>query len=242
MRRKSNKNRGALLNIAALVFVIVLATVVWTNVFVVKNVVIHGSDDLQQAEIIRASQIGFGDLIHSVKPEEIKQNLESCGKYVLDGVLFRYPDTVMLNVRMRTRDAVVLNGGRYLVMDSDGYVIEALHVMPEDVGIYVYGLDATAFRIGSRITAQEDRLEAMKPVLDAIRENGAAEYLSDLDVTDVNRMIATSRTGIRIELGNADNMKQKAVWIRSAVSDLEARGEYRGTLDVSSGNKADYRP
>jgi hypothetical protein len=32
------------------------------------------------------------------------------------------------------------------------------------------------------------------------------------------------------------------LWMSSAVSDLESRGNTRGTLDVSGGDKADYMP
>ena len=53
---------------------------------------------------------------------------------------------------------------------------------------------------------------------------------------------AIARSGVIVKLGDTDNMDEKIRWLRSAVSDLETRGETRGTLDVSSGTRADYRP
>ena len=41
-------------------------------------------------------------------------------------------------------------------------------------------------------------------------------------------------------LGNSENMNNKIIWMAGTLKDLEARGETSGTLDVSSGNKADY--
>lgn len=242
MRRRSNGTKVALLTLAALIVIGIIAGAVWGRVFVVRNVVIEGSADISQEEIIRASEVELGAHITGVDAETLKVNLESGGLYALDGVRVKYPNTVILSVRRRTRDAVVVNGGQYLVLDSDGYVIEVNASMPEDSGAYVYGLNSTAYRIGSRITAPEERLLAMKAVLDAVRAQGAQQYVSDLTVSDAEHLVITTRTGIRVNLGDCENMDNKILWMCSAVSDLEGRGNTRGTLDVSSGTKADYTP
>ena len=240
MRRISK--RAIALILALLVLLAIAAGLLWLKLFVVRNVVIEGATDISQEEIIRATKIVFGGSIAKVDAEKLRANLESTGVYSLDDVTVRYPNTVVLSVRQRTRDATVLNGGQYLVMDSDGYVIETSATLPEDGGVYVYGLGATAYRVGGRITAPEDRLLAMKRALDALREQNAMEYISDLDLSDTAQLWMTTRTGLRVNLGGTENMYDKILWMRAAVSDLEARGEIRGTLDVSNGERADYMP
>lgn len=240
MRRISK--RAIALILALLVLLAIAAGLLWLKLFVVRNVVIEGAADISQEEIIRATKIVFGGSIAKVDAEKLRANLESTGVYALDDVTVRYPNTVVLSVRQRTRDATVLNGGQYLVMDSDGYIIETSATLPEDGGVYVYGLGATAYRVGGRITAPEGRLLAMKRVLDALREQNAMEYVSDLDLSDTAQLWMTTRTGLRVNLGSAENLNEKILWMRAAVSDLEARGEIRGTLDVSSGERADYMP
>ncbi|MGN0801997.1 MAG: cell division protein FtsQ/DivIB [Candidatus Faecivicinus sp.] len=240
MRRISK--RVIALIAALLVLLAIAAGLLWLKLFVVRNVVIEGAADIPQEEIIRATKIAFGASIAKVDAEKLRANLESTGVYALDDVTVRYPNTVVLSVRQRTRDATVLNGGQYLVMDSDGYVIATSTTLPEDGGVYVYGLGATAYRIGGRIAAPEDRLLAMKRVLDALREQNAMEYVSDLDLSETAQLWMTTRTGLRVDLGGTENMDEKILWMRAAVIDLEARGEIRGTLDVSSGARADYMP
>lgn len=240
MRRISKRTIALIL--ALLVLLAIAAGLLWLKLFVVRNVVIEGAADISQEEIIRATKIVFGGSIAKVDAEKLRANLESTGVYALDDVTVRYPNTVVLSVRQRTRDATVLNGGQYLVMDSDGYVIETSATLPEDGGVYVYGLGATAYRVGGRITAPEDRLLAMKRALDALREQNAMEYISDLDLSDTAQLWMTTRTGLRVNLGGTENMYDKILWMRAAVSDLEARGEIRGTLDVSNGERADYMP
>lgn len=228
--------------IAVMAILGLIAGIVWLKLFVVRNVVIEGNVQASQEEIVRAAHLDFGGHIMRVNEDQIRSNLESGGKYALDGVRVKYPNTVILSVRERTKDAVVINGGQYLVLDSDGYVVQALSSMPENSGIYVYGLNATSYRVGHRIVAPEDRLANMKIVLDAARKQYAAEYISDVDIASSEAVKITTRTGIVVQVGDIKNMDKKMIWLRSAVSDLEARGETRGTLDISSGDKADFRP
>ena len=242
MRRNSNVMNAVLMTLVALIVIGAVAGLVWRKAFVVRNIVIEGNAGVSQEEIIRAAKVEMGGHITDVDAEALKANLESGGLYALDNVETKYPNTVILSVRKRTRDAVIRNGGKYLVLDSDGYVIESYAVMPENSGVYVYGLNATSYRIGGRITAPEENLQAMKVVLDSIRSQDAAQYVSDLTISDTDSMVITTRTGIRVKLGDAQNMDSKILWLRSAVSDLESRGDTRGTLDVSSGTKADYMP
>lgn len=242
MRRRKNSLRPILTAVAVIAVLAVVGVLLYNWVFVVRNVVIEGMVTVADEEIIRAAHIDMGGSIRSVDPEALKRNLESGGRLALDGVKVKYPNTVILSVRERTRDAMVLNGGRMLILDSDGYVIEVLASVPENAPVYVTGLDGTAYRVGGRITAPEEQLEAMKIVLDALRSQYAAEYVSELNVSDSMALWATSRTGIRVELGDSSEMDSKVLWLRSVVADLESKGETKGTLDVSSGSKADYRP
>lgn len=242
MRRTANIKKIALLIAAVLAVLAIAAGLIWQKLFVVRKVVIEGDVQASQEEIMRAAKVEFGGHISNVSEDALRSNLESSGIYALDAVRVKYPNTVILTVRERTKDAVIINGGQYLVLDSDGYVVETHGALPENSGIYVYGLNATSYRIGGRVTAPEDRLADMKAVLDAVRTQGAGEYISDIDISDSEGLMATTRTGIVVHLGDMQNMQNKMLWLRSAVSDLEARGETRGTLDISSGDKADFKP
>ena len=90
------------------------------------------------------------------------------------------------------------------------------------------------------ISAPASQLEAMVTTLEALYENGATGYVSELNVSVPNDIYLYSRTGMRVDLGNRENMGNKVVWMVGALRDLESRGETTGRLDVSSGDKADY--
>lgn len=242
MRRATKRFRGMMMIVLAMVLLGILIGVTVRQLFVVRSVVVQGAGELDEDQIIRAANLKFGSSIFSVDAQKVRQSLESTGVYAVEGVRIQKPSTVVLQVRARTRDGVTLNGGKYLVMDSQGYVIESLDTLPDDDVVYVYGLNSTAYRIGGRIAAPEKSLTAMCAVLDAVRSQGAMGIVSDLNVEDPGNLTLTTRSGLRVELGDSSNMESKILWMKSAATDLESRGEKRGTLDVSSGTKANYIP
>lgn len=242
MRRNPSRRRRLWIAGAAAALATAAVFALLSGVFVVRRVAVVGVPDELRDDVIRASGLEIGGSIRSVDEDALRRNLESVGRYALDGVEVRYPDAVTLIARERTRDAIVLSGARLLVMDADGYVIEAVDALPEDAGVYITGLDNGGYRIGGRISAPEEKLEAMKAALEAIRAQGAAGYVSELNLENVFNLTLTTRLGVRVLLGDASGMEGKILWMRSALDDLQARGQAGGTLDVSSGNKADYRP
>lgn len=240
---KTINRRGVWILTAA--FVLVTVAVLWIlfcKVLVIRNVLVEGTSAATDEEIIRASAIDLGGSIRKVDEAKLRANLESSGKFALESVYVQYPNTVVLTVRDRTKDAMIMNGGKMLVLDSDGYVIEVHDTVPENSGVYVTGLNFTNYRIGTQIALSETQMLAFHNILEALRSQQAADLVSDVNMSDVNDLRITTRTGILVKLGDADNMETKILWMRSAVLDLESRQETKGTLDVSSATKADYMP
>ena len=229
--------------IAAIVLTAVIAVVIVRNgVLVVRNVEVSGSADLPAEEIIRMSRIDFGAPIDSIDEDRLRQNVESSGEYALTGMTVRRPDTVVLEVRRRKGNAVLFTAGEYLVVDAGGYVIRATSTGEARDLVLVTGLDAAGYRPGRRITASEERLEALEAVLTGLETYNGRGIFAQMDLTDPDGITATSRDGTHVILGGPENMDEKIRWAISALNDLANRGESGGTLDVSSGTRADYRP
>lgn len=240
--RNVRRRRALLLIVAAAAVLTVAAMLLVRAIFVIRNVAVEGTVSASDEEIIRAASLNLGGPIGDVREEDVRRNLEKTGRYALVSLEIRRPSTVVLHVRQRTRDAMVPLGGRILVTDSDGWVIEICDTLPENSGLYVRGLTCTDYSVGKRLSAPEKQLSAMRAVLEAVRAQNAGNYLSELNVSDVNRLWMVSRTGIRVELGDEAQMEDKLRWACSAIADLENRGETLGTLDVSSAMRADFKP
>lgn len=241
MHRKKGR-RKIWMMLPVLVVLVLLGVFLFSYVFVVRNVNVQGNTaTLSSESVIRSAQIGFGKSIFSVNKEEIRRSVNACGVLELENIDIRYPDTVNIVVKPRNRVAMTVHMGRIRVLDEEAYVVENLSEVPAMDLIYVSGLQIQGCDLGETLRAQEDQIEAYRAAIQAIRSHGAGVYVSELILGNPENMSIITRTGITVQLGDARNLPDKIAWMKSAVADLESRGETGGTLDVRSGTKADYR-
>lgn len=235
------QSRGKLWLLAIPAAALVVWLVLTNYVFLIRDVEVVGAGDVSTADVVRLSGIPLGGrLLGDVDAAAIRTKVESNGRLAFVSVERKYPTTVVLMVRERTRDAFTMQAGKLLVLDADGYVVSAGDAAPEEGMPYVMGLKASTYRLGRQLDAPESRLRAMKTVVEALKTQNATGYVSEINLEHLNDIELIARKGIVVALGDADNMTNKVIWMVGALKDLEARGETLGTLDVSSGSKADF--
>ena len=227
---------------AAAVLIAALWILLANVVFVVRNVRVVGAGDLSDAEVVHLSGIRLGGRMSAVDEARVHLDVESSGQLAFVSLEKRLPDTLVLTVRPRTLDALILQAGKILVLDSDAYVVRVTDRLPEGDVIYVTGIKAAYYTLGRQLDTGDGRCAAMKAVVEALKKQGATRYVAELSVANTEAMRVITRTGMTVTLGDAQSMDAKIAWMAGALSDLEARGETSGLLDVSSGTKADYRP
>ena len=210
-------------------------------VFVVRDVQVEGAGEIPASDVLRLSEIRLGGSMGRVDPEQVRLAVESDGRLAFVDLEKRYPNQILLTVRPRSHDAVMLQGGKVLVLDSAGYVVRVADQLPDNLP-YISGLRASYYLLGRQLDTADGRCGAMGAVLEALKARGATQYASEISVEDIEDLRIITRTGVTVLLGNAENMPDKIAWMAGALADLEARGETTGQLDVSSGTKADYIP
>ncbi|MBQ3425089.1 MAG: FtsQ-type POTRA domain-containing protein [Clostridia bacterium] len=224
----------------------VLAAALWLLlaqvVFVVRDVQVEGAGEVPVADVQRLSGIHPGMRMRAVDARKVQTDVESDGRVAFVSLEKRYPSRILLTVRPRTLDALILLGGKILILDSDAYVVRIADQLPEVHVPYVSGIRATYYTPGRQLDTSDGRCLAMKAVLEALKRSGATGYARELDVSNTEDLRIVARNGTTVLLGSQEGMEDKIIWMAGALSDLEARGETGGELDVSSGTKADYRP
>lgn len=234
------KNRKYILALAILLVLVGACAILLRYVFVVRNVIVQGDVDASDEEITRIASIQFGSSIFSVDPQSIENNVNATGLWRLDQVRLRYPDTVELTVGKRDRSAMLLHMGKIQVLDEQGYLVESLSEVPATDLIYISGLNVMQCRTGEQLRTDSGQIEAYCALMQALNAQGAAMYASEINLSDPQDIRLITRNGITVLFGDAEEMMDKVAWMKSAVADLESRGEGGGTLDVRSATKADY--
>ncbi len=242
MRRKKRRRILGPWVAAVLLLAAAVALLLVNTVFVVRNVQVVGSGSLAAEDVLRVSGIRMGARLGSVDEEYVRECVEDDGRMAFVGLERRLPSRLILTVRQRTKDALILQGGKVLVLDSDGYVVEITDRLPEGSIPYVTGLKPSGYQQGRQLDTADGRVACMKAVIESAKAHGAMPYIAEINLSDTNDLRVITRTGMAVMLGDAQNMDNKIIWMAGAVADLEARGETTGRLDVTSGSKADYLP
>ena len=239
--RRRRRNRKWILPVVLLALVLI-GGLLLRFVFVVRSVEVEGNTGVVSDEaVMRAARIGFGSSILKVDAREIGERINATGNVKFEGLTIRYPDTVCIQVKNRSREAMMLHMGKIRILDGEACVMESLKDVPNMDMLYVSGLRTMKCEQGQQIQAGDGQVEAYCAVIEALNRNSADMYVSELKLDDPLNMTIITRTGITVTLGDTQKMMSKIAWMKSAVADLEQRGERGGVLDVSSGTKADYR-
>lgn len=242
MRRKKRTRPLTPWVAAVIAFAVAMWLLLANVVFVVRDVQVVGAGEVPEADVRHLSGIRLGTRLSAVNAEEVHKSVESDGRVAFVSLKRSYPSRVVLTVRPRSMDALILQGGKILALDSDAYVVQVAEQLPDGHVPYVSGIKAMYYTLGRQLDTSDGRCYAMKAVLEALKRQNATAYVSELNVSNTGDLRIITRTGMTVLLGDSENMDNKVAWMTGALSDLEARGETAGTLDVSSGNKADYRP
>ena len=232
------KGRGAWLLVAFLLLMVLL----WRLVFVVRGVDIYGNVDASNDAVIRAAKISFGSSLFSVDRSAIREGVNSMGVHELTDIRIRLPNRIALTLEPRNREAMLLYGGKIVVLDENAVVVELADDVPGRDMLYISGLSPTAATPGKTIGVGERQLIACQNVLHALNDCLAEAYVSELNLSDIGNLRLITRSGATVLLGDSSDMNDKIAWMKAVVQDLEKRGEAGGVIDVAGGNKADYKP
>ena len=103
MASRKREAKGFLL--VAIVVMVLALYVLAGNVFIVREIVVEGNQNLSDADVIRMSGLSIGDSIFRVDAQNAMHNLASYGQVKALGVSTQLPDTVVISVEKRTPGA-----------------------------------------------------------------------------------------------------------------------------------------
>ena len=227
--------------IVVLVLGFILWRVVANRVYVLRNMTVEGNVTMSDEDVIRLSRVTFGASMSSLDEESIRRNIENGGTLAFVCLERRYPDTAVLTVRERTRDAYMQQAGKLVVLDMEGYVVEVADSQPQSIP-YVTGFRPTGYYLGRQLDTADGRVAAMQAILEAAKVCSVTSKIAMIDLSELTDLRIQTHSGMTVLLGNSGKMVDKISYMTGALERLESEGNATGTLDVAGGDKADHSP
>lgn len=232
----------------AAVIVVLLVTVVGifllqNGVFVVRSVTVEGATLYTPEQVVQIAGIHSGQSVFTIDQQAVAENLSRDRYLLLDSLYINYPSELILRVRERKSSAALPWLGVLNVLDSECRVLEKSAQLDTRMQVPVItGADVLSDTIGQTLATREPaQLEAIRAVLGELALQSVTARISELNVANLDNLYLITQEGMKILLGNGDELERKVGLMRAVLDELAAEGKVTGSLDVSTVTVADYR-
>lgn len=269
--RKKRRQR-MLYRVLAVVLTCAAALIAISVFFRVSTVTVSGERRYSASDLIRTSGIHAGDPLLFIRKGKTIETLEAAYPYLDTVVIDRhFPSSVEIEVTERKALLAIRNDGGVFLLDKSGKVLEKTDQTEDESLIAVIGVKTTKLEVGMTIRAksddekEEEKQEADKSegenkdedederdyekIRSALEITALMEQYEMLDKVvsiDVTRAYAVSlnyanRYTVELgELGEQEVLEHKIQFLQAILREKTLPNE--GTIDLSGGNEARYRP
>ncbi|MBA1333689.1 MAG: hypothetical protein HPY66_0082 [Firmicutes bacterium] len=244
MERRAGKwsKKGPLLMLLVLIFALSLLVVSRTSYFMIGEIIIQGNRYVSDEEIRDRAGIQPGENIFTVRPGEIKNQLETHPLIAEAEVNRKLPGVITITVKERGLVGYTPFIGSYLLLDDECKVISATTSMPVNGLPVFYGIEVGDFELNKILAVENQEL------FDRIKyiSKYAVVYLSDyspveVDVSDLEDIKILLDERFQVKIGNINSIEYKLRFADTILEKLYLQ-DVGGEVDVSSGEKAFFRP
>ncbi|MCR5758407.1 MAG: FtsQ-type POTRA domain-containing protein [Selenomonas sp.] len=194
-----------------------MSIVVYSPLFTLQRVVIHGNTYLDEDDILTSGRLHKGEPLFQLETDEVTQNLMKDLRIESAVVRRRIPDTLDIELTERLPVATVACEYGYLDLDRQGKVIGSYKTLRKMPIPLITGVRMHDMYIGD--DNKDDRVTKVLAFL-AQLDAESLNHLSEINVADPNAVMAYTNQAVQIRLGNFERWEEKAKLTREFLLDL----------------------
>ena len=241
---RSSNRRGRLYRPLSFFLIVAAAVLAMSVFFKITRINVEGNSYYTADEIINASGIQRGDNLFFI-------NRIAAGSRV--AVKLQYVDSVRINRGLPNIVTIVVEESRavgYVTINdlywSVGRTGKCLGIVDKDEAAQmaqISGIILAEPAEGSNFqpsSSEMDKFMYLLEIMDQIHGRGLTDLVSAIDMSDPSDPTVEYDGRFTVRLGAQDDTEYKFGKLLSAIEKLGA--DDSGTLDVSSGNRVEFRP
>lgn len=268
-KKKKQKNRRIIKRLFIIILLAALLVgVALSPLFYINSIVVYGNKHYNSIEIINASNVVYGanwfrELVktsdikglftfRSTKSEE--SILDRCS-YVKDvAVRMFYPGRVKITITEREPAAVVPYINTSLVIDNEGFVVDAGDEKHWENLPIIEGLDVNGYSLGKMISADNIKgIDAFNKIFDVINftqrkssgesfTNKLDEYICEVDVSDLDNVLILLDWRVKVNLGAYNQLDEYKIMLLKEIFFNNIDENEKGYLDLTTGENPTFIP
>ncbi|MGB4505267.1 MAG: FtsQ-type POTRA domain-containing protein [Syntrophaceticus sp.] len=231
-RRKNRDRRKPARFLKSLLLIILSVLAVYyfsqSPFFALKKIEVKGNMKVTQEEIVQKSGLSPGINYFEMDTELIKKRLSSIPLVETVTVKKHLPDRVVINIKEREPLALFCVQDSLAVIDGKGYCLEKCTISKNYNLPIITGLKPKSLNPGERVSESQ----CLEPVL-AVLDEDAQQLISEINLAEDDNLVAYTRQGIPVLLGNSEKLPEKLDFVASY---LDLLGSIEGIeyIDIRS--------
>lgn len=238
------KRRRKILKNIFLTLIIVTAIVLFllSPIFNIKEIVILGNEKISTIEITNLLNIENNTNIFKEKKEnminKIKENPYIDSVYINK----KLPSTIEVTVKERTIEYQIQNGGAFVYINSEGYILEiSTNKLQDKIKILGYVTSQESIKPGLRLCDEDlQKLNVVNQIVFNARSTNISDIITSINIeNDNNFSMYFESEGKTAYLGDSNNLKTKMLYIKEIIEREKGKdGEIFVNRDIN--NKKSY--
>lgn len=194
------------------------------------NIALSGNTKLTVEDVLFEGEISQPVNVLKVNATDLEERLSHDVRVSNASVHHRFPLTLEVVVEDRIPLAVVQGEYSYAVIDKDGLVIDSVQAIRQaDVPMI------TGKRLGNLLLGDHVELEDVGKALAFLNHltSDGQKVFSEINIGNAENIMAYTRDGITVRLGNGSDIEDRAKLAENMVGDVKARGLSVEYLDAN---------
>lgn len=197
---------------------ILTAIVVYSPLFVVRQINVTGNTCLSRIEVCRIAGVDYGQPIFRLETDAATKNLLKDLRIEQATIRRVLPDGLDIQIKERVAVATVACEYGYLDIDPEGKVLEAYRTLKKMPLPMITGIMTHDLYIGDEI--DDENLKKAMLYLQQMDET-SRNQISEISLASPEHVIAYTKVGVQIRLGALDRLEEKAALTKKFLEDLK---------------------
>lgn len=248
-KKRTNSNRnsrfvkgkyGIILLILIFFIAITIFLLLYTDLFLIKEIEVIGNDYVKENEISKISNLGLGMNIFKFNRGEIEKKISAHSFIKKVKVTRTYPDKVLISIEERKVACIIpFMDQQFLYIDKEGIVVEKSQSLKSYNNPLITGLEEVSFIIGNSIDINPVWLkDSILCIIDILKENNLLKEISEIHLQEDYTIQLYTNAGSVIKIGNDGILEKKIKFVKTFI----LQSQPKLIVDISHGGDPVYKP
>lgn len=219
-RKKHKKNKKFKVLFYLIIFIIIIVVSLLFLPIPFGNLTVTGNDIIKTEDIFFEAEIKKPINILQIRTSNVEKRLLNDIRIEEVDVSRQFPFTINIKVKERKPLVIVQGEFCYVILDKTGLVIETETSLKKANYPMITGKKWGNLLLGDTVS-ESDVLLALK-FINSLSEDGV-KLFSEINIGNKDNIIAYTRSGIAVKLGNGKNIADQAKLAENMVGDISSR-------------------